>query len=322
MSKENNYGITKEELERIAELAGIEFVWKDFNANTNKVLFDGDGKKYVLSDKGNINNNETMLDSDIDVAYTGEELKTLLKEMADAAYSPLENEFCYFVQENIKRIRKMANIYPEVSEVLVLGYKVGIAQGNGNCMNDLGALYYMGDFVEQDYAKAAELYELAADAGCFQSIINLGYIYEYGRIGKPDHTKAYQWYSLAAALNKSCEATYKLGDMYSRGKAVPKDMKKAYWLYERSLDLACGKAEYAQPAIRIAKMLIDKDASSYGVDLDPMRALYLYQAAEIGLRIDIENGQTYYAKRLEEAIEGQQKARALVEARNEIVSFD
>ena len=39
-------------------------------------------------------------------------------------------------------------------------------------MNDLGALYYMGDLVEQDYAKAAELYEMAADAGCFQSIIN------------------------------------------------------------------------------------------------------------------------------------------------------
>ena len=37
-------------------------------------------------------------------------------------------------------------------------------------MNDLGALYYMGDLVEQDYAKAAELYEMAADAGCFQSI--------------------------------------------------------------------------------------------------------------------------------------------------------
>ena len=78
-------------------------------------------------------------------------------------------------------------------------------------MNDLGALYYMGDLVEQDYAKAAELYEMAADAGCFQSIINLGYIYEYGRTGKPDHTKAYQWYSLAAALAPSSEAVYKLG---------------------------------------------------------------------------------------------------------------
>ena len=72
-------------------------------------------------------------------------------------------------------------------------------------MNDLGALYYMGDLVEQDYAKAAELYEMAADAGCFQSIINLGYIYEYGRTGKPDHTKAISVFARrsACALQRS-----------------------------------------------------------------------------------------------------------------------
>ena len=129
-------------------------------------------------------------------------------------------------------------------------------------MNDLGALYYMGDLVEQDYAKAAELYEMAADAGCFQSIINLGYIYEYGRTGKPDHTKAYQWYSLAAALAPSSEAVYKLGDMFGRGRAVPQDKSKAYRLYERSLELVRDDVEFVQPAIRIAAMLIDPDAPS------------------------------------------------------------
>ena len=160
-------------------------------------------------------------------------------------------------------------------------------------MNDLGALYYMGDLVEQDYAKAAELYEMAADAGCFQSIINLGYIYEYGRTGKPDHTKAYQWYSLAAALAPSSEAVYKLGDMFGRGRAVPQDKSKAYRLYERSLELVRDDVEFVQPAIRIAAMLIDPDAPSCG--------------------IDIANGMTYYTKRLREAIEGQEKARKLVE---------
>ena len=42
-------------------------------------------------------------------------------------------------------------------------------------------------------------------------------------------------------------------------------------------------------------------------------ALTLYQRTEIGLRIDIANGMTYYTKRLREAIEGQEKARKLVE---------
>ena len=64
-------------------------------------------------------------------------------------------EFAFF---NKKRIREAVTVAPEVVEVLVLGYKLGIADGSGACMNDLGALYYMGDLVEQDYVKAAELY--------------------------------------------------------------------------------------------------------------------------------------------------------------------
>ena len=64
----------------------------------------------------------------------------------------------------------MASIVPEVVEVLVLGYKLGIADGSGACMYDLGALYYMGDLVEQDYVKAAELYEMAAGGAAMESI--------------------------------------------------------------------------------------------------------------------------------------------------------
>lgn len=49
------------------------------------------------------------------------------------------------------------------------------------------------------------------------------------------------------------------------------------------------------------------------VEPNPLRALMLFQRAEIGLLIDIADGQTYYAKRLDETIEGQQKARVLVD---------
>ena len=70
-----------------------------------------------------------------------------------------------------------------------MGYELGISVASAACMNDLGALYYMGELVPQDYAKAAKLYEQAMDHGCFQSIINLGYIYEYGRTGEVDHQK-------------------------------------------------------------------------------------------------------------------------------------
>lgn len=105
---------------------------------------------------------------------------------------------------------------------------------------------------------------------------------------------------LIALLTRSgAIAVYKLGDMFSRGRAVPQDKSKACRLYERSLELARNDAEFAQPAIRIASMLIDPDAPSCG--------------------IDIANSMTYYAKRLREAIEGREKARELVEMGNLVI---
>lgn len=290
MAASNKYAIQKEDATRMAQLAGIEFIEHDSEEGFEEAFKDGS------------------------VVFGSEYVKAFLKEMAKVAFSAEGDEFASFVYENRQLIRDMARRHPEVVEMLVLGYRVGITNGSGACMNDLGALYYAGEIVDQGYVKAAELYEMAVDYGCCQGVINLGYIYEYGRTGKPDLAKAYQYYALAAALAPTCEATYKLGDMYSRGGAGPRDMKKAYRLYERSLDLASDSMQRAQPAVRIAKMLIDPEGSSYGVEPNPLRALMLFQQAEIGLRIDIADGQTYYAKRLNEAIEGQQKARALVNA--------
>ena len=46
---------------------------------------------------------------------------------------------------------------------------------------------------------------------------------------------------------------------------------------------------------------------------DPLRAFALFQRAEIGLRKDIASGKTYYVKRLQKIIEGQEGARALID---------
>lgn len=291
MKTEDKYEVAEEDLTRIAELAEVELLIQDESESLGEMLVSDD------------------LDFSIEIK------KTLLNEMAQAAFNTTLDEDSFFVFwcENRARIRDAAQMSDEVAEMLLLGFKLAITNGSALSMNCLGALYYMGDIVEQDYEKAAELYERAMDAGCYQSIINLGYIYEYGRIGKPDHDKAYQFYSLAAALSPSSEALYKLGDMFSRGKAVPRDMRKAFALYKRSLQLAEGDVEIAQPAIRLANILIDPMSWDFGVDADPLEALRLFQMAEIGLRKDIADGQYYYEKRLQEAIEGQKKAREAIE---------
>lgn len=291
MKTEDKYEVAEEDLTRIAELAEVELLIQDESEGLGEMLVSED------------------LDFSIEIK------KTLLNEMAQAAFNTTldEDSFFIFWCENRERIRDAAQMSDEVAEMLLLGFKLAITNGSALSMNCLGALYYMGDIVEQDYEKAAELYERAMDAGCYQSIINLGYIYEYGRVGKPDYDKAYQFYSLAAALAPSSEALYKLGDMFSRGKAVPRDMRKAFALYKRSLQLAEGDVEIAQPAIRLANILIDPMSWDFGVDADPLEALRLFQMAEIGLRKDIADGQYYYEKRLQEAIEGQKKAREAIE---------
>lgn len=237
-------------------------------------------------------------------------LCTKLLEKAAAAGSG--DDYVIFVNAQRRRIRDAARRDERVARVVVIGHKMCIACGSASSMNMLGGMYYMGELVEQDYAKAAELYEMAMNDGLYQSIINLGYIYEYGRIGEPDHNKAFQYYALAAALAPSCEATYKLGDMFARGKVVERDMSKAYALWERAADLSENAEEFAQPAARIAKLLMDPDCAKWDIDPDPLRALMLYQRAEIGLRLSIAAGATYYRKRLEEVIEGQGWARELV----------
>ena len=278
------YNVSREDIERIAELGGIDVTFHETNLDYH---------------------DEVEIDN----------ANELLKELGKVAFSSGGNNFARFVAENGERIRDLAPFNDGIAEILVLGYKLGISAGSATCMNDLGALYYMGELVEQDYAKAAELYEMAMEHGCYQSIVNLGYIYEYGRIGEKDLERAYRCYALAAALAPSCEAAYKLGDMYSRGITGQRDLPKAKALWERSLELADGIVETAQPAVRIAKLLVDPSAWEQGIERDPLRALSLYQQAEIGLRIDITvNGMTYYQRRLDEAIAGQEFARDLVEA--------
>lgn len=241
-----------------------------------------------------------------------------VRELASLALSGDGDAFATAVAADRAFIMGNAYVASEMVEVLVLGFKVGIADGSVACMNDLGTYYYLGDLTDQDYEAAAELYGMASERGCVQSTINLGYIYEYGRIGEPDYDAAYRLYALAAALavepGEHAEALYKLGDMYSRGRSVEHDLRRAAALWERSLAVADDLVVSAQPSIRLARLRFDDEAVELGIDPDPLSALRLFQQAETGLRIDIgENGLTYYYRRLAEAIEGQQRARDMLD---------
>ena len=65
-------------------------------------------------------------------------------------------------------------------------------------MNSLGALYYNGDGVAQDYAKVREWYEKAADKGDAVAMTSLGWLYQNGQGVAQDLAKAREWYEKAA----------------------------------------------------------------------------------------------------------------------------
>lgn len=244
----------------------------------------------------------------------------LVGELRDSLPRESPYGFACFMSSNYDRIVHETLFEPLLPELVVYAYRVGITAGFSGCMNDLGCRYYMGDLVPQDYGRAAELYEMAMDAGCYQSIINLGYIWEYGRTGERNYEKAFRYYALAASLEPSSEAAYKLGDMYARGEYVERNVKRAYRLWRHSYDLADEDSltEQAQSAARIGLLLLnDEDRVVAGLGPDPLQALHLLRTAEVGLRISIKHGSTYYRKRLAEVIEAQGRARALLDEAGE-----
>lgn len=194
--------VSKEELQQLADLAGVELVFQDDSSNANEPGVE------------------------MNIPLGPDPVTLLINQMTQVVMNGGGDEFAMFAAQNKDRIGHAAANHPEVADALVTCYKIGIGNGSAACMNDLGALYYMGDIVEQDYQMAAKLYEEAMDHGCYQSIINLGYIYEYGRTGEPDYAAAYRFYSLAAALSPSCEAVYKLGDCSSAAAVFPSTRPK------------------------------------------------------------------------------------------------
>lgn len=239
----------------------------------------------------------------------------IVEMAAEMATDILEEDVAAFElvleRDEVDRLRPFD--VEEFRRLALLGLAFGVDRGDGACANYLGALYYLGDVLPQDYRRAEELYELADAKGIVQAMVNLGYIYEYGRVGEPDYVRAYMQYAKAAAIAGHFEALYKLGDMYARGRLGTRDMQTALALWDRSLHEAHGEAAQAQPAFRIAQLIADPANVEQGLPYDPMGALRLFQLAERGLRISVARGETHYHARLDQAIQGQERMRIVLQ---------
>lgn len=67
-------------------------------------------------------------------------------------------------------------------------------------MQGIACLYQDGNGVEQDYAKAIEWYEKAAELGNATALNNIGYMYQYGEGVDSDYEKALEYYDKATKM--------------------------------------------------------------------------------------------------------------------------
>ena len=145
-------------------------------------------------------------------------------------------------------------------------YEKAAEKGFPSAMGNLGVLYHNGQGVAQDYGKAREWYEKAAEKGFPRAMGNLGVLYHNDQGVAQDYAKARDE---KAAANGNATAMLNLGQLYEEGWGVAQDYGKAREWYEKAADKGepRAKAQLEQLPIRAA------DAGRYAEALQLQEAL-------------------------------------------------
>jgi TPR repeat protein len=114
-------------------------------------------------------------------------------------------------------------------------YKRSAGQGYAASQFRLGDLYEEGGVLERDLGKAVESYRKAADQGHSGAQYALAHIYHLGSGVTQDMAAAMVWYR-KAALQGDEWSQLALGDQYRIGLAVPRDLAQSTKWYRRSAE--------------------------------------------------------------------------------------
>ncbi len=124
--------------------------------------------------------------------------------------------------------------YQKARECYQKAADAGDAEGEFN----LGIMEYLGHGTPQNNLNALVHIQTAADAGLAAAQAQLGYMYQSGQgMAEADPVQAVSWFEKAAEQN-NITAIRNLASMYERGEGVPADKKKAVELYTRASRLA------------------------------------------------------------------------------------
>ena len=101
---------------------------------------------------------------------------------------------------------------------------------------DLGEKYATGDGVSQDYVKAIEYYQVAADKGDAGALYSLAYCYLFGLEGAAAHQKGIELMRMAAEKGVAA-ANEHMGWIYFRNQFAPVNFEKSFYYMKAAADL-------------------------------------------------------------------------------------
>jgi Sel1 repeat-containing protein len=112
---------------------------------------------------------------------------------------------------------------PKQTELLQAQYRARAEHGDTEAQYYLGAAYYYGSGVPQDYPEAIRWFRKSAERGNAEAQYALGYAYLYGQGVAPDLAEAIRWTQGAAGQGYP-RAQCQLASLYYLGKGVPRDV--------------------------------------------------------------------------------------------------
>lgn len=118
-----------------------------------------------------------------------------------------------------------------------------VQAGNAQAMYRLGMLYWEGQGLPKNRARALELLHAAAAEGIRSASYNLAVAYDNGYGVTQSHYRAFQYYAQAARLG-DVDATHAVGSFYYWGQGVSQDYAKARYWYRRSAKLGYANGMY------------------------------------------------------------------------------
>lgn len=113
-------------------------------------------------------------------------------------------------------------------------YQKAANNGNAAAMRALGAMYSRGEGVEQDAGQSAYWSLQAAKLGDVIAMHNIGYCYRHGEGVEQDYVAALAWYMRAADCGEE-DSMEEIGDIYYFGNGVERDYSVAKEWYEKAI---------------------------------------------------------------------------------------